>query len=68
MTSELSKTVSIVSIGLLDQYLLNPEIPSHFKIFICGSKISKIEIGRFRLENRILNLVLGSLMLKHYYI
>ena len=68
MTSKLSKTVSTVLIRLLDQYLLNPEICWHFKIFICGSKFSRIEIGRFRLEIRFLSLVLGSLMLKHYYI
>ena len=50
MTSKLSKTVSTVLIRLLDQYLLNPEICWHFKIFICGSKFSKIEISRFRPE------------------
>ena len=71
MTSKLSKTVSTVLIRLLDQYLQNPEICWHFKIFICGSKFSKIEFGRFRLEIRFLSLVLGSLislMLKPHYI
>ena len=50
MTPKVSKTVSVVLIWLLDQYLLNPEICWHFKIFICGAKFSKIEIGRFRPE------------------
>ena len=68
MISKLSKTLSIVLIRLLDQYLLNPEICWHFKIFICGSKFSKIEIGRYRLEILFLSLILGSLMLEHYYI
>ena len=52
----------------LDQYLPNSEICWHLKIFICGSKFWKIKIGWFRLEIRFLSLVLGSLMLKHYYI
>ena len=62
--SKVSRTVSIALIWSLDQYLLNPEICWHFKIFICVSKLWKIEICRFRLEIRFLSLVLGSLMLK----
>ena len=66
MTSKISKTVSIVLIRLLDQYLIHPEICWHFKIFICGLKISKIEMGRLRLDFRFLTLVLACLMLKYY--
>ena len=50
MMFKLSKTLSIVIIGPLDQNLWNPEISSYFKIFICGFWISKFTFGRFRPE------------------
>ena len=50
MMFKLSKILSIVIIGRLDQNLWNLEFSSYFKIFICGFWISKFTFGRFRPE------------------
>ena len=46
--SKLSKTLSTVIIGRLDQNLWNLEFSSFWKFFICGFWISKFRFGRFR--------------------
>ena len=50
MMFKLSKTLSTVIIGRLDQNLWNLEFSSYFQIFICGFWISKFTFGRFRPE------------------
>ena len=50
MMFKLSKTLSTVIIGRLDQNIWNLEFPSHFQIFICGFWMSKFTFGRFRPE------------------
>ena len=50
MMFKLSKTLSTVIIGRLDQNLWNLEFASHFQILICGFWISKFKFGRFRPE------------------
>ena len=50
MMFNLSKTLSIVIIGRLDQNLWNLEFSSYFQIFICGFWILKFKFGRFRSE------------------
>ena len=47
---KLSKTLSTVIIGRLDQNMWNLEFSSYFQIFICGFWISKFTFGRFRPE------------------
>ena len=50
MMFKLSKTLSTVIIGRLDQNLWNLEFSLYFQIFICGFWISKFKFGRLRPE------------------
>ena len=63
MMFKLSNALSDVIIRLLEPDSENVEILK----FICGSKFSKIEIGRYRPGNHIQSLFLSSWDLKPYY-